>query len=169
MIMDNVDDMNQRDNTCDDKGPRKRNEDDKWRGTLSDEKRGVFWAGRMMPTWRGTYHSVHIGLRPDDVVVMVDHHRSAEHVEVLHDVLLHVSQCWDVCVVTCAEDTRRRKEIHRCLKHTLGFCVKGVRFFCGCHKWYHAAVTNDNIVLVMVNHFDKCKPDACWCCSCMHL
>ena len=48
--MDNVDDMNQRDNTCDDKGPRKRNENDKWRGTLSDEKRGVFWAGRMMPT-----------------------------------------------------------------------------------------------------------------------
>lgn len=47
-----------------------------------------------------TDHAVHVGLGPDDVVVVVDDHRSAEHVKVLHDVLLHVGQRGDVCVVT---------------------------------------------------------------------
>ena len=41
--MDNVDDMNQRDNACDDKGPRKREEDDKWRGTSREIIRKEFW------------------------------------------------------------------------------------------------------------------------------
>ena len=61
------------------------------RGKLSDDKKGVL-ASRETPTQRVTYHRVHIGLRPDDVMVMVDDHWSAEHVEVLHDVLLHISQ-----------------------------------------------------------------------------
>lgn len=52
-------------------------------------------------TWPGLrpHHCVHVGLGPDDVVVVVDDHRPAEHVQVLHDVLLHVGQGGDVCVV----------------------------------------------------------------------
>src|SRR4029434_666081 len=47
------------------------------------------------------HHTVHVGFSPDDVMVVVDNHWSAEDVEVLHHILLHVSQGGDVCVVTC--------------------------------------------------------------------
>lgn len=46
-----------------------------------------------------TDHTVHICLRPDDIMVMVDHHRPAQNVEVLHHIFLHVCQCRHVCVV----------------------------------------------------------------------
>lgn len=45
------------------------------------------------------HHCVHVSLSPDDVVVVVDDHGPAEHMQVLHDVLLHVGQRGDVCVV----------------------------------------------------------------------
>lgn len=48
-----------------------------------------------------TYHTVHVGFRPDDVMVMVDDHWSAENVQVLHDVFLDVSQCGNMCVIAC--------------------------------------------------------------------
>lgn len=48
-----------------------------------------------------TDHTVHVGLGPDDVVIVVDDHWSAEDMEVLHNVFLDVSQRGDVRVVTC--------------------------------------------------------------------
>lgn len=48
-----------------------------------------------------TYHTVHIGLSPYDVMIMVDDHWSAENVEVLHNVFLDISQCGDMRVVAC--------------------------------------------------------------------
>ncbi len=50
-----------------------------------------------------TDHTVHIGLSPDDVMIMVNDHRPAENMQVLHNVLLDISQCGDVCVVTCSQ------------------------------------------------------------------
>lgn len=46
-----------------------------------------------------SHHRVHVGFCPNDVVVVVDDHWSAENVQILHDVLLHISQCGDVCVI----------------------------------------------------------------------
>lgn len=57
---------------------------------------------------RHTDHTVHVGLGPDDVMIVVDDHWSAEDVEVLHNVFLDVSQRGDVGVVTC----RRRRRTH---------------------------------------------------------
>lgn len=56
---------------------------------------------RMIFNWPGLcpHHCIHVSLSPDDVVVVVDDHRPAEHMQVLHDVLLHVGQGGDVCVV----------------------------------------------------------------------
>lgn len=47
----------------------------------------------------GPHLAVHVGFGPDDVVVMIDDHGAAEHVQVLHHILLSISQCGDLCVV----------------------------------------------------------------------
>lgn len=54
-----------------------------------------------LPIWihHGSYPAVHVSLCPDDVVVVVDDHGTAQHVQVLHHVLLRISQCGDLCVV----------------------------------------------------------------------
>ena len=49
-----------------------------------------------------SHHCVHVGLSPDDVMVVVDDHGPAQNMQVLHDVLLDVCQRGDVCVVTCS-------------------------------------------------------------------
>lgn len=43
--------------------------------------------------------AVHVGLRPDDVMVMVNDHGAAEHMQVFHHILLGVGQRGDLCVV----------------------------------------------------------------------
>lgn len=43
--------------------------------------------------------AVHVGFCPGDVMVMVDDHGAAEHVQVLHHVLLCICQCGDLRVV----------------------------------------------------------------------
>lgn len=43
--------------------------------------------------------AVHVSFGPDDVVVMVDDHGAAEHMQVLHHVLLGVCQGRDLRVV----------------------------------------------------------------------
>lgn len=48
-----------------------------------------------------THNSVHICLGPDYVMVMVDDHWSTQNMKILHDVLLYVSQCRDVCIISC--------------------------------------------------------------------
>ena len=53
-----------------------------------------------VPKRKQTDHAVHVGLGPDDVMVVVDDHRPAENVQVLHNVFLDISQGGDVRVVT---------------------------------------------------------------------
>lgn len=48
-----------------------------------------------------THNSVHICLGPDYVMVMVDDHWSTQNMKILHDVLLYVSQCRDVSIISC--------------------------------------------------------------------
>lgn len=58
-----------------------------------------------------TDHTVHVGLSPDDVMVMVNNHRSAENMQVLHHVFLNISQCGHVCVITCRINTHTHTDI----------------------------------------------------------
>lgn len=55
----------------------------------------------------GPYRAVHVGFGPDDVVVVVDDHGPAEHVQVLHDILLDICQRGDLSVVAFMEKQRR--------------------------------------------------------------
>lgn len=74
----------------------------KWKYLLNPfkEKAARIWKfSWTIRTW--AYHRVHVGLSPDDVVVMVDDHWPTENMQVLHDVLLNVRKCWDVSVKTC--------------------------------------------------------------------
>lgn len=48
-----------------------------------------------------TDHTVHIGLSPDDVVVVVNDHRPAQNVKVLHHIFLNISQRGHMRVITC--------------------------------------------------------------------
>lgn len=56
-------------------------------------------ASHDIEAWKVTDHTVHIGLCPDDIMVMVDHHRPAEDMEVLHNIFLNICQCRHMCVV----------------------------------------------------------------------
>lgn len=47
----------------------------------------------------GPHLAVHVGFGPGDVMVMVDDHGPAEHMQVFHHVLLGICQCGDLCVV----------------------------------------------------------------------
>lgn len=49
------------------------------------------------------YRTVHVGFSPDDVVVVVDDHGPAEHMQVLHDIFLDVCQRGDLSVVAFVE------------------------------------------------------------------
>lgn len=51
----------------------------------------------------GSYRTVHVGLGPNNVMVVVDDHGTAEHVQVLHHVLLDVCQRGDLSVVAFME------------------------------------------------------------------
>lgn len=48
-----------------------------------------------------THLAVHVGFRPGDISVTVDDHGAAEHVQVLHHVLLGICQRGDLRVVAC--------------------------------------------------------------------
>lgn len=52
------------------------------------------------------YRAVHVGFSPYNVVVMVDDHRTAENMQVLHHVLLDVCQCGDLGIVAFMEKRR---------------------------------------------------------------
>lgn len=67
-----------------------------------------------------TDHTVHIGLGPDDVMIMVDDHWPAENVKVLHNIFLDVSERGDVCVVTC--------RIHKNIVHRKIKCFSSLPF-----------------------------------------
>lgn len=49
--------------------------------------------------WPGPHLAVHVGFRPGDVMVMVDDHGPAQHMQVLHHVLLGICQRGDLRVV----------------------------------------------------------------------
>lgn len=57
------------------------------------------------------YRTVHVGFSPYNVVVMVDDHRTAENMQVLHHVLLDVRQCGDLGIVAL-EPWRNRGMSH---------------------------------------------------------
>lgn len=49
----------------------------------------------------GPHLAVHVGFRPGDVMVVVDDHGPAEHMQVFHHVLLGIRQSGDLRVVAC--------------------------------------------------------------------
>lgn len=60
----------------------------------------------LKPCAAGPYRAVHVGFSPNNVMVMVDDHGTAEHVQVLHHVLLDIRQRGDLSVVAFTEKQR---------------------------------------------------------------
>lgn len=69
----------------------------------------MFWeCGAKRDAARSTHSAIDVGLGPHRVMLLVDHLGSAQHVEILHHVLLHICQRGNLSEVACWAEGHRR-------------------------------------------------------------
>lgn len=74
----------------------------KW--VLCELKSSAIW--KMVSSTHGV---IDVGLSPHRVMLLVDHLRTTQHMEILHHILLHICQCGNLSEVACWAERRGGK------------------------------------------------------------